>query len=76
MKPNNPPESPFRKGGYLKLWRSLNESARRSIPFPQGMPQTGDRIYARMADAPGGSVYEGVSSTPKEVFFLRNVQES
>jgi hypothetical protein len=46
------------------------------IPFSQGLLPAAHFLYARLADAPGGTLHEGVSGTPEEIFFPGDVQKS
>jgi hypothetical protein len=43
------------------------------ISILEGVSQRTHPLYAYLAHAAGGSVYEGVSPTPKEIFLLRDV---
>ena len=69
-------EAASAKAGILTFELEVNRCDERdgkTISFPQGLQETADGIYTHLAHATGGSVHEGVSGAPEEVFFPGNV---
>jgi hypothetical protein len=45
----------------------------KTIPLSYGLSKAADGVYSHLAHATGGSVYEGVSGAPEEIFFPGDV---
>jgi len=62
---------------WFEIWNLETESLStiddERLSLSQSLSKRANSLHADLADATGGPLYEGVSSAPKEIFFLRDV---